>query len=264
MELLLDKDGHVVLKDGLPVYKYEDGSESPFNAKTTLDNLNKKIEDATQEKTRHYANVEKLKKDLKVWKDIDPQAAKDALETMKNLKGKDLLDANGVKILKADMRESFEVELKAKDAAYVQALKEKDDVISTKASTIKHQAITQKFTNSEFFSGKKPKTIYPPDDAVRIFGHLFEVEGEGRDITIVGKDREGKTLMSQKNHGDPADFNEAMAKIIDDHPDKVRILNTTPGGPNAGGNLGPGDLGKDASSVERIAAGLKQMPQFSQ
>ena len=53
MELLLDEEGRAVLKDGFPVYKHEDGTESPFNAKKTLDNLNKKIEAVEEEKTRH-------------------------------------------------------------------------------------------------------------------------------------------------------------------------------------------------------------------
>ena len=91
MELVLDENGHAVLKDGLPVYKYEDGSESPFNAKTTLDNLNKKITDAVEEKTRHFAKSEELKKNLKIWKGIKPEEALEALETVKNLKTKDLL-----------------------------------------------------------------------------------------------------------------------------------------------------------------------------
>ena len=86
---------------------------------------------------------------------------------------------------------------------------------------------------------------------------MFDVTGEGSDIVIIGKDNEGKTVMSQKNHGDPADFNEAMTKLIDDHPEKTRILNTSPGGPPAGGNLGPGQIDKNASPVDRIAAGLK-------
>jgi len=262
MELILDEDGKVKVVDGLPVYKYEDGSESPFNAKTTLDNLNAKIGSLEEEKTRHYTKSETLKKDLKVFKGIDPKVALEAIETVKNLKTKELLDSSGVKVLKQEMREGFDAELREKDETWKKIVEEKEVLIATKASTIKHQAITQKFANSEFFSGKTPKTIYPPDDAVRIFGHMFEVEGEGKDIVILAKDKEGKTVMSQKNHGDPANFNEAMGKFIEEHPDKARILNTNPGGPPAGGNLGTGEPGKFSSPTERIAAGLKQTGKF--
>lgn len=258
MELVLDDEGRAVLKDGLPVYKYEDGSESPFDAAKTMDNYKKRIENLEQEKTRHFTKSEDLKKELKAYKGIDPKSAQEAIETMKNLKGKELLDANGIKALKADMRESFDTELSKVHSDYKKLLDEKDTVIGVKENTIKHQAITQKFANSEFFTGEKPRTIYPPEDAVRIFSHRFFVDGEGPDIVVLGKDKEGNVMMSQKNHGDPADFDEAMARIIEEHPNKARILNTQKGGPLAGGNLEPGKDGEYASSVDRIAAGLKR------
>ena len=257
MDLILDENGSVVLKDGMPVYKYEDGSESPFNAKKTLDNLNKKNSDLEEEKNRHYAKLKATEKTLKGYQGMDPKAVQDALETVKNLKGQQILDANGIKALKIDMRESFDVESQQKDTAWKAALEEKDIVIKTKEHTIRNQALTTEFANSEFFSGKNPKTIYPAKDAVKIFGHLFDVVGEGSDISIVGKDSEGKTVMSQTNHGDPADFNEAMSKFIDEHSEKARILNTSPGGPAASGNLGPGKPGEFADPKDRIAAGLK-------
>jgi len=257
MELLFDDDGHVVIKDSMPVYKYEDGSESPFNAKKTLDNLNKKNSDLEEEKSRHFTKLKATEKLLKAYKGMEPKDVADALETVKNLKGQQILDANGIKALKIDMRESFDVEVQQKESAWKTALDEKDAVILTKEKTIRNQALTQEFANSEFFSGKNPKTIYPAKDAVKIFGHMFDVTGEGSDITIIAKSLDGNVVMSQKNHGDPADFNEAMTKFIDEHPEKARILNTSPGGPLAGGNLGPGNIDKDASPVDRIAAGLK-------
>lgn len=263
MELVLDEDGHAILEDGLPVYKYEDGTKSPFNAKKTLDNLKKKNTDLEEEKNRHFTKLKATEKALKDYQGMDPQQVADALETVKNLKGQQILDANGIKALKADMRESFEVELQQKETAWKTALKEKEDLVFTKEATIRNQALTTEFANSEFFSGKNPKTIYPAKDAVRIFGHMFDITGEGSEIQIIAKDREGKVVMSQKNHGDPADFNEAMARFIDEHPEKARILNTQPGGPLAGGNLGPGGKpGEFASPKDRIAAGLKATGKF--
>jgi hypothetical protein len=264
MELVLDENGHVVLKDGLPVYKYEDGSESPFNAKKTLDNLNKKNAGLEEEKNRHFTKLKATEKSLEGYQGMDPKQVADALETVKNLKGQQILDANGIKALKSDMRESFEVELKQKETAWKTALDEKEGLLKIKARTILDQALTQEFANSEFFSGKNPKTIYPAKDAVKIFGHMFDVIGEGSEIKIIAKDKEGKLVMSQKNHGDPADFNEAMTRFIDEHPEKVRILNTQPGGPLAGGNLGPGKPGEFASPKDRIAAGLKATGKFDQ
>ena len=39
MKLKLDENKNVVLKDGMPVYTHEDGSESPFNAKSAMDKI---------------------------------------------------------------------------------------------------------------------------------------------------------------------------------------------------------------------------------
>ena len=111
MELVLDADGHAVLENGLPVYKYEDGSQSPFNAKKTLDNLNKKNADLEEEKTRHFTKLKATEKALKEYKGMDPKDVADALETVKNLKGQQILDSQGIKILKQEMRESFDVEI---------------------------------------------------------------------------------------------------------------------------------------------------------
>ena len=69
-------------------------------------------------------------------------------------------------------------------------------------------------------------------------------------------------MMSQKNHGEPADFEEAISRIIDDHPRREQILNTHPGGIQARGNLGSGDKKEFATTADKIASGLKnQFPQ---
>lgn len=256
MDLILDDNGNVVLKDGCPMYKYEDGSESPFDAKKTLDAKDKKIADLTEEKTRFFTKAETLKGDLKVFKGIDIKIAKEAIETVKNLQSKDLLDANGIKILKSEMLQGFETEKIDIKKGYDQQLTERDGTITLKDGIIKKLLITTQFANSPHFSGKNKITIYPAEDAVKIFGDRFKVD-EGT-LSIVALDKSGEILKSQKTHGEPADFEEAIAKIIDEHPRKNEILNMSPGGPFATGNLGPVKKGEFASPAEKIAAGLKK------
>jgi len=257
-QIKLNEDGNVVLQDGLPVYVYEDGSESPLDVVKTIGNYENRISNLTDEKERHQNNVKKLKSD---YKDIDPEKAREALETVKNFKSKELLDANGIKALKSEMNESFQAEKETLIESHNSAMSEKDTVISTKNNTIKHLLVTSAFAKSDFFSGEKPKTIYPPDDAVAIFGNRFAVDGEGSEAKIIALGRDGKILMSQKNHGEPANFNEAIAKMIDEHPQKARIMNSGPGGPRAHGHPGGGydqDHG-DVYGASRIKKGLKDM-----
>jgi len=256
MELVLDEKGNAVLQDGLPVYRYSDGKESPFDAKASMDVYEKKVADLTEERTRFYTTAEKLKTDLKVFKDIDPVTAREALETVANLKSKDILDANGIKILKSEMLTGFENEKSEIKNGYERDLEEKLKIINNKDSIIKNLLITTQFSNSPHFSGKDQKTIYPAEDAVKIFGEKFKVDE--KTLKIVALDDNGETLMSQKKHGEPADFEEAISKMIDNHPRKAQILNTHQGGLPAGGNTGPGKKGEYASTADKIAAGLKE------
>lgn len=255
MDLVLDENGHAILKDGCPVYKYEDGSESPFDAKTTLAAKDKKIANLTEEKTRLFTKAEGLKGDLKKFDGIDITAAQEALETVKNLKSKELLDANGIKVLKAEMLQGFEKEKSDLKKGFDNKLQDVTKQVATKDSIIKNLLITTKFSSSPHFTGENRKTIYPPEDAVKIFGDRFMVDDN---LNIVAIDRSGEILKSQKTHGEPADFEEAMARIIEEHPNKERILNTKPGGPLASGNLGKPPKGGYKTTTEKIAAGLRR------
>lgn len=255
MKLVLDEKGNAVLKDGLPVYRYQDGSESPFDAGATLDGYEKKIADLKEERTRHFTKAEQLKNDLNVFKDIDPEAAREALETVSNLKSKEILDANGIKVLKADMVKGFETEKLEIKKVHEKEQNKLVTKLNEKDSIIKNLLVTTQFSNSPHFSGKDQKTIYCPEDAVKIFGDRFKIDE--KTLQIFGVDRNGDVMMSQKNHGDPADFEEAISRVIDEHPRKEQILNTHQGGLPARGNLGSGDKKEFVSTADKIAAGLK-------
>ena len=254
MELVLDENGNVVLKDGCPVYKFEDGSESPFDAKATLEAKDKKIANLTEEKTRLFTKAEGFKADLKKFDGVDIEAAKEAIETVKNIKSKDLMDANGIKILKSEMTQGFEKEKSDLKDGFTKQIEQEKRKTAEKDSIIKNLLIRTKFANSPHFTGENRKTIYPPDDAVKIFGDRFIVDDK---LNVFAVDSNGEVLKSQKTHGEPADFEEAMTRIIEEHPNRERILFTKPGGPLAGGNLGKPPKGGYKSATEQIAAGLK-------
>ena len=255
MELVLDEKGNVVLQDGMPIYRYEDGTKSPFDAKSTVETYEKRIADLTEERTRHFTNSEKLKGDLKAFAGIDPKLAKEALETVANLKSKEILDANGIKILKSEMLTGFENEKSEIKKGYENEILKIKTKVDEKDSTIKNLLITQKFSSSPHFSGKNQKTIYCPEDAVKIFGDRFRIDEK---LNIIGIGKNGDQLMSQKHHGEPADFEEAISRFIDEHPRKEQILISHQGGIPGRGNLGPGQKQEFATPTDKIAAGLKR------
>jgi hypothetical protein len=273
MKLVLDEDGHAVLKktdDGkvLPVFEYEDGTKKEFDAHATLEGLNKKLKDESDEKDRLFKRKEEFKTQLEAFKDIDPDKAKDALAKVKNLSDKKILDEKGVEAVKAEVRN----DMKILHEEAIETLKKSHNAdreewqtkFTSQEGLIRNLVVDNLFANSEYFSGDNPKTIYPPSDASKIFGHHVDVKIDGGkvDVSMVGND--GKTLISKVEHGEPANFNEGIGLIIDKHPRKNEITRAgTGGGPGSDGNLEgkDGKKFKDMTSVEKIAHGLKKHQQ---
>jgi hypothetical protein len=262
MELKLDENGNAVLQDGCPVYLYDDGREAPFDAATTLATLNGRISNLEDEKNRHFTKTKEYKEKLKAYEGIDPEKATAAIATVQNLKDKQLLDSQGIEVLKNEMRSSFEAEKKQLTENFTNIIKEREGNIQQQNSMIHELMVTQRFHSSDFFTGEKPKTIYPPDDAAKIFGHHFSVErtnGTNR-MQVIARDNDGNIILSRKNHGDPAPFDEAIAIIVDKHPHKHRFLNSPAGGgpDGARGNTGLRTDQKVGHGQSKIAAGLKK------
>jgi hypothetical protein len=269
MKLVLDEDGHAVLKksdDGkiMPVYEYEDGVKKEFDAGATLSGLNKKNSALEDEKTRHATKAEKLKKELKTYEGIDPDKAKEALTKIKNLDDKKILDEKGVEAIKAEVRNDMKVlheeAMENLKTSHSNELEEIKTELSSKDGLIRNLVIDNLFANSPYFSGKERKSIYPATDAAKIFGHHFHTKVEDGLVTVEAKDSRGKPIMSKIDHGEPADFNEAISLILDKHPRKHEILKgSSKGGPDAGGNIDTKSKKfEDMSSVDKIKSGLKK------
>lgn len=259
---LVMEDGQAKLENGMPVYEYEDGSKAPFDAQSTTDNLEDKVDKLTQEKDRHFKSANKAKDSLKVFKGIDPEKAKDALETVKALKDKQLLDANGVKAIKAEMAENFEAEKRTLANDTAEKLGEKDTTISAHKKAIFNLAVFSQFATSDYFNGPDRKCIYTAQDAVKIWGHNFpvEVEDDGS-YTIKPVDDDGKPLLSQTEHGSPAKFDEAIEKLIGRRSDKADLLrdpNAASHGPASQGNQGGQNQNTDKDTQGKVSAGLKK------
>jgi hypothetical protein len=127
-------------------------------------------------------------------------------------------------------------------------------------STIFDLAIMNRFATHPYFSGEKPLTIYSPDDAKAIFGHRFKVEiidGKAKEVAL---DEKGKPLMSKKNHGEQAEFDEAIQIMVEAKNKTHNIMASASGrGPRNSHNLGDGDDDtNDKSSNSLIKSGLKK------
>jgi hypothetical protein len=90
MKLKLDEKGNVVVQDGKPVYVADDGKEIAFDAPATRDTITR----LNKEAQSHRERAEVAEGRIKDFEGIeDPDKARKALETVKNLDDKKLIDA---------------------------------------------------------------------------------------------------------------------------------------------------------------------------
>lgn len=212
MKLKLDSNGNAVLQDGKPVYVHDDGKEIAFDAPAAMATITARNQEAKANRER--AEAAELK--VKAFDGIDdPAAAKKALDTVKNLNSKQLVDAGEVE--------------KVKEQAII-ALKAQYEPFVTENKALKDQLVNERiggsFSRSKFIADK---VAVPTDFVQAKFGNNFKLE----DGKIVATDLSGNRIFSRTRPGELADFDEALETLIDQYPAKAQILKGT-------GNTGTG------------------------
>nr|DAR58655.1 MAG TPA: minor structural protein GP20 [Caudoviricetes sp.] len=234
MKLKLDDQGHAVLQDGKPVYVHDDGKEIPFDAPEALN----KISALNAEAKRHREDKEAVQARLKAFDGIeDAAAAKKALETVKNLDDKKLIDAGEAERVKAETVKSYEEKLAAANAE------------AEKIRTQFHQElIGGSFARSQVIADK---LAIPADVAQAFFGRHFGISEDGR---IVAKDANGNEIYSRIKPGEKAGFDEALEALIDAYPHKDSILKgSQASGGGTGGSSGAGNAPKSLAECKTDA-----------
>jgi len=118
MKLKLDENGHVVVQDGKPVYVQDDGKEVAFDAAGTVQTISR----LNGEAKSHRERAEAAEGRLDAFKGIeDPAAAVKALETVKNLDDKKLVDAGEVEKVKSEVSKGFQAQIDEARAQLAQA-----------------------------------------------------------------------------------------------------------------------------------------------
>ncbi|MEO0250362.1 MAG: DUF6651 domain-containing protein, partial [candidate division WOR-3 bacterium] len=166
MKLKLDKDGHVVVQDGKPVYVHDDGKEVPFDAPAAV----AKIAEVNEEAKKHRLKAKELQETVDLFKSLhgeeDPKEwakkAEKALATVKNLDDKKLIEAGEVENLKKSISESYE-----------KKLQEAAEQIKSKDSQIYKLMVSARFASSPFIA---EKTTLTPDIAEARFANAFRIE----------------------------------------------------------------------------------------
>src|SRR5690606_10878604 len=106
----VEVDGKVYaeVNDGKPVYVEDDGKETAFDAVSTKATINRLF----GENKSYRERAESAESKAKQFEGIeDPQAARKALETVKNLDDKKLVDAGEVEKIKSEVGKVYETKL---------------------------------------------------------------------------------------------------------------------------------------------------------
>ena len=265
-KLLLNADGNVVLKDEKPVYKYSDGTEQPLDLSETIAGYENRINNLADEKTRFFDKAKEVETKLEAFGKLTPEIAKKNADMVKKIDASELIDKHGLenyqKTWTEEISTSMNDEWAVKENAWSEEKKRLDVEVEDMNHVIFDLAVKQNLATHPYFSGDERKTVYRPQDAAKIYGDRFKVERTGRAIKVHALDREGKVLLSKKNHGTPADFSEAVELIVQSDNDGAYDIfrGTKQGGPVIMGNThqGGGAPEEGARSVDLIKAGLKK------
>lgn len=226
--LTIEGKTYAEVLDGKPVYE-ADGRDIAFDAVGTADTIKRLNGEAKGHRERAEAAEAKLKPFESI---TDPAAALKALDTVKNLDDKKLVEAGEVEKVKS-------AAIKAVEDQYKPIVEERDKL----RTEIHAEKIGGSFARSKFISDK----IAVPADIIQArFGSNFKLE-EGK---IVAYDPSGNKLYSKASPGNAADFDEALELLVDAYPYKDQILKGT-GGSGTGKQPGTGGTGNGSKTMSR-------------
>lgn len=231
MKLLLDAEGKVVVRNGKPVYVTDAGKEIEFDAAgttATIQGLRTELGDMTKAR-------DGLQTVAEAFKGLDPAAARKALDTVKNLDDKKLIDAGEVEKVRNETKAALEAQF---------------EPVKRENESLKIQFFNEKvggaFARSKFIG---EKLAIPADFAQARFGQQVKLDKDGN---IVVHHTSGEPVYSRANPGKIAEFDEAMEIVVDSYPDKARILKGS-GATGSGTQNGSGGGGGDKQTMTRSA-----------
>jgi hypothetical protein len=225
-----NEDGTIEMEGGNPVFIHADGKATPFDGDSALS----RIAALNKESKDRRLKIDELTTKLDAFASItDPAEAMKAIELVKNLDAKKLVDAGQVDTLKAEMAKIYterEASLKGQwqktEDEYKNSLKSRDDLVYS-------LMVESRFASSPLI---KEKTNLLPEIAADHFKKHFKVEGDGTDRKVVGYLPNGEKILSKTKFGETADFEEALSIIFEAHPLKDKFM-------TAGSSSGSGSTG---------------------
>lgn len=218
------EDGTVEMKDGNPVYIDASGREMLVRHDT--------ISKANAEAKSFREAKEALETQLKDYDGLDAKLAREAIEKLKKIDAKQLIDAGKVDEVKQQIQSEYEKQLR-----------EKDSLADQLQQRLNNMQVDSIFSQSDFV---RNNIAVPQDMFEASFRNYFKVE----DGKIVAYDKSGNRLMSKQNIGEFATPDEALKLLVESHPQKDTILKADTGN-GSGADGASGYRGTSSRIVKR-------------
>jgi hypothetical protein len=241
MPFKFNADGTIAVdaEKKLPIFMHSDGREAPFDADGTVATIGR----LNGEAKSHREAKEAAELRLKSFEGIeDGPAALAALETVKNIKAGDLTTAAKVQEIKDAAAKSAQEAVANATRAAQEKEKQLSDQLAQRTTELNTHIIGGSFSGSKFIADK---LAIPADIAQKVFGDRFKVEA-GK---LVPMDQNGQPIFSATNHGNHADFDEAIQVMVNGYANKDMILKGS--GASGGGAAGGGGGAAGAKSITR-------------
>ena len=237
-EWKMDGDKIAVDGEGNPVW---------LNGTAELSVKGDTISGLVAENKRHRTARETAEQSLAKYQGIDdPDAARAALETVRDIDAGTLIKNGKLEEVRQQLTQQYESKITEANKARDEALRQRDDTLLDSA-----------FNASEF---ARDRLAVPIEMVRATFGNRFKVE----DGKIVAYDANGQVLYSDRDMGAPASFDEALEKTITGYKYKDTILKAPDAaGSGSGGAGGSRGRGRTMSRSQFEALSPAQQAEFA-
>lgn len=225
----LDEQGHIeVNEQGYPI-AVDGDRELAIDAIS----LHTQVPVLKDEAKNHRVAKEGLQKHVSVLEEagIDLEnlpdwvtTAKEAVELKQNIDDHKLLEASEVDQIKKSAIEDIKKEMERQGESYGKKIDTLQKTIESQEAYIYGLLIGDQFNTSKFI---QDKTKYAPWEAKKLFCDNFKVEtDENGKRKVVAYFDDGEKILSSEDgrEGEPAEFEEAIERLINRHPDREAIL----------------------------------------
>lgn len=272
LKTIIEQDGQkyaLLDADSNPIYVV-DGNDVGYDGEKIhkdLNVVNSESAGRRRELTDAKATIEEQTQKLTALEGIeekfkgidDPAAAIKALETVKNLDAKKLIDAGEVEKVKSEAIADAEKAINDKwqtkiDTEYKPVIAERD-MLRDKLDV---EILTNKFAQSKYI----PEEMIVPTEMVQAsFSKHFRVV----DGAVKAYDSTNEEIPSRENPGRKADFDEALKILVESSPHGDRIIKGNPnkGGGAPGGGGGGVDADKFISPEKAQEMAIKNPKEFA-